>query len=66
MAVIVLYCIVRVHFSEGDQEIHVDSGGDVTLECSAEGYPLNVVWKKLVKGKETDIGKYFFLFFAVV
>ena len=43
--------------TKGNQAIQAIRGYNVTLECSAEGYPLSVAWKKVIGGLEIDVGK---------
>ena len=43
--------------TKADQVIHAIERRNVTLECSAEGYPLRVEWKKAIGGLEVDLGR---------
>ena len=40
-----------------EQRLHVFKGQNITLKCSAEGYPLHVRWKKVIGGLEIDVGE---------
>lgn len=51
--------LVEIEMQRQEQRLHAFRGQNVTLQCSAEGYPLHVEWKKVIGGLEIDVGKIF-------
>ena len=52
---------VRVHFPIKESKLVAAIGDSVTLVCSAEGYPLNIEWKKNEPGSTAVIKRKTFL-----
>ena len=58
---LIYFNLVEIKMRKRKQTLHVLKGHNVSLECSAVGYPLRVKWKKVIGGLEIDVGKFFVL-----
>ena len=46
---------VRARFPRNESKVDARVGEDIALNCSAEGYPLNITWKKSKSGLSSVI-----------
>lgn len=49
------YLHVRARFPRNESKVDARVGEDIALNCSAEGYPLNITWKKSKSGLSSVI-----------
>ncbi|KAK2551887.1 Fasciclin-2, partial [Acropora cervicornis] len=49
------YLHVRARFPTNESKVDARVGEDIALNCSAEGYPLNITWKKSKSGLSSVI-----------